>query len=467
MKFRPVKIVATLGPASSSAEMIEKLAEEGVDIFRINLSHQRREDIAEIVHRIRNAEKKLDRPLTIMGDLAGPKIRVGNVEEGVVLENNQIITITEHDMLGTKNCFSLNYPGIVGQLKKDSEIYINDGVIKLRVEDEEKDGVVTARVLVGGPLKPYKSFYGQGVRLPISEISSKDQNDIKLMKDVGVDALAVSFVQSEEDVARVRIELKDADNISIIAKIETQASIENIEKILDAADGLMIARGDLGLGVPMEEVPLIQKKIIATCLKKVKPVITATQMLESMTHNPLPTRAEVTDVANAILDGTDAVMLSGETAVGDFPLQTVMMMRKIIESTASEVAVREYSEENDPAHALSASAGVIADKIGAKIIVALTKTGTIAQQISRHRHSHAIIALSTDPEILRRINFTWGVYPKLIQETTDFYHLLEQTREMVTENTIVPVEKGDKYVIVAGIPFNTSGSTNLMYVETV
>ncbi len=465
MRLKRVKIIATLGPASSSAEIITKLAEEGVDIFRINLSHQKREEILRIVQDIRSAEKKIQKPLTIMGDLAGPKIRIGNISEDVILENGKTVKISEQDVFGNSEIFSLNYPSIVKQLKKGAEVYINDGVLKLVVEKEEKNGIVEARVLVGGPLKPYKGFHAQGIFLSLPELSPKDRQDIEIMVEAKADALAVSFVQTAEDIKRVRDVLPKDSPIVLIAKIETEKAVENIEEIIDATDGIMVARGDLGLAVPIAEVPLLQKKLINLCLAKTKPVIIATQMLESMTHNPIPTRAEVTDVANAILDGTDAVMLSGETAVGEFPVHTVNTMVKIIRATVPHVAPRIYKDEDTAPTAVSSSAGVIADKLNSKLIIAFTQSGITALRIARHRHAQAIIALSPDESTLRKLNFTWGVYPKLIKTTQDFNHMMEQAREIAVENTILPLEKDEPFVIVAGMPFGESGTTNLIYVE--
>lgn len=467
MKIKPVKIVATVGPSTSSSEMIFRLAEEGVDIFRLNLSHADRDVLVEVIKSIRDAEEKLERPLTIMGDLAGPKIRIGNVDSDIILENKQLVKIFAKEMVGNNEGFSVNYPSIIPQLKKGSEIYIDDGLIKLVVEEEEQDGAVLAKVLVGGKLKPYKGFFGQGIVLPLKELSDKDKRDIKFMVEQDADALAISFIQSPEDVLRVRRELPESSKMILIAKIETQSGMEQAGDILQVSDGLMIARGDLGLGVSMSEVPLIQKELINLCLRRAKPVITATQMLESMTHNPLPTRAEVTDVANAILDGTDAVMLSGETAVGDFPLETIRMMVRIIKSTAPHIEVREFHDENEPAHAVGASAGKMADQIGAKLVIDFTHSGVSAQQVARYRHAKPIIALSTNMATLRKLNYTWGVYPRQRKETSDFYHLIEQAKHFAKHNDVKELEAGDKYVIAAGIPFNTAGSTNLLYVDSV
>lgn len=466
MYNKKVKIVATIGPSSKSPTILQALAREGVDVFRINLSHQPREEVVQLVKDMRAAEEKVGRPLAIMGDLAGPKIRIGKVESGVTLKNNDLVEIVSKAVVGTSKKLSVNYPTIIGQLKKGAEIYVDDGKIRMVVEKEGKEKAV-ARVVVGGPLVSFKGFYAQGLALENHGLTKKDREDIQTMVELGVDALAISFVQTEKDIEAVRKLLPQESSMMLIAKIETARAIENVEKIITAADGLMVARGDLGLAVPMAEVPHMQKRLIELCLKRAKPVITATQMLESMTTNPLPTRAEVTDVANAILDGTDAVMLSGESAMGKFPVETVRMMAQIIKSAVPHVERREFDHELSVGNSVSANVGRMADQIGARLVIAFTHRGKAAQRISRHRHPQSIIALTPVKETLRRLNFSWGVFPFPIDPTKGFTDMTEQAKEIASKNQVLKLHKGEPFVIAAGMPFGQSGTTNMILVERV
>jgi len=466
MKDKKVKMVATIGPSTDSPELILLLAEEGVDIFRINLSHSQKDWVLSVIDAIRSAEKKLKKPLAVMGDLAGPKIRIGDVVEGLMLKNDDEIEIVSGEVVGTHKKLAINYPTVIKQLERGAEIYIDDGRIKLEVREKTHEGVV-AKVLVGGEVKPRKGFYAQGISLDLDDLSDKDKHDLHMMHEAGADAIAISFVQSAEDVERVRNYLPKGCPIMLVTKIETAKAIENIDEIIDASDAIMIARGDLGLAVPMQEVPYLQKKLIMKSLEKAKPVITATQMLESMSHNPLPTRAEVTDVANAILDGTDAVMLSGETATGEFPIETVRMMARIIRSSAPHVERREYFHEHAISNAVTASIGRIADQIDAKLIVAFTEKGTTARRISRNRHPETIIALSPELSAVRKLNFSWGVYPYLIERTKHFEHMREQGKEIARRNDMQPLQKGEPFVIAAGMPFGQAGTTNMIFIERV
>lgn len=462
---KKVKIVATLGPASDNAETVFRMAEAGVNVFRINLSHATQEEIINRITWARNAEKKIGKPIAVMGDLAGPKIRIGEMEDGVIIEKDQKIVITYNKVVGNKEKFSLNYPSIIPQLRKGAEVFIDDGKLKLEVVEEGNKEVI-AKVLVGGLLKPRKGFNAQGISLASKGLSDKDKHDLQFVIEKGADAIAISFVQSEKDVRLVRELLPKKANIMLVAKIETMRGMEEIEKIITAADAIMVARGDLGLAIPMEEIPHLQKRIIDMCLMRAKPVITATQMLESMTTNPIPTRAEVTDVANAILDGTDAVMLSGESAAGEFPVETVEMMARIIRRTTAHVEHRVYKDDADNVpHAVSSAAGLIADEIKARIIVAFTESGKTARRIARHRHSQIVLALTPDQSSWRQLNFTAGVYSFQIDPVEDFDNLMKVAKQIVRKNPVISLEKGEPFVIVAGMPFRRSGTTNLIYVE--
>ncbi|MBI5044325.1 MAG: pyruvate kinase [Candidatus Levybacteria bacterium] len=466
MYNKKVKIIATIGPASNSYHTLFELAKEGVDIYRINLSHQPHDEIVRLVSDMRKVEEKIGRPLTIMGDLAGPKIRIGKVDKNVVLKNNDKVEIISKAVLGTSSKLSVNYPTIIGQLKKGAEIFVDDGKIRMVVEEEGKEKAV-AKVVVGGPLVSFKGFYAQGLSLENHGLTKKDREDVALMVKAGVDALAVSFVQTEKDIEAVKKLLPNDKQLMIIAKIETAKAIDNIEKIIAVSDGVMVARGDLGLAVPMAEVPHLQKQLIEICLKKAKPVITATQMLESMTNNPLPTRAEVTDVANAILDGTDAVMLSGETAMGKFPVETVKMMAQIITSAVPHVTRREFDHEQAVGNAVSSNVGHVADQIGARLVVAFTHRGKAASRIARHRSQQSIIALTPVKDTLYRLNFSWGVFPFEINPTKGFMDMVDQAKNIAFKNPVIKLHKGEPFVIAAGMPFGQTGTTNMILVEKV
>lgn len=463
---KPVKIVATIGPASHSEEKIFELAKAGVNVYRINLSHAYPEEVADRVKWIRAAEKKLDMPLAIMGDLPGPKIRISDMEANSVLEKGQKFIVSKKIEKGDVKGCGLNHPSIIDVLEPGAEVFIDDGTIKLVIDKKHKDYVETT-VVVGGLLKPKKGFSAEGISLSTAGVSEKDKAGIAMMIKHNADAIAVSFVQTPEDILEVRNLLPKNSKIMLIAKIETAGGVEKAREILEVADGMMVARGDLGLAVPIAQVPHIQKRLIDLCVQEAKPVITATQMLESMISKPLPTRAEVTDVANAILDRTDAVMLSAETAEGKFPVETVETMVKIIEEAVKRVKIYEYKERKTTSNAITDAVGNIADFIDAKLIVALTESGRTARRISRHRHQQPIIALTPDPKTFRNLNFVWGVHPHLIDNVKGFDDMLKQVKKLVSKNRIQTLEEGDLYVVSAGVPFAKTGTTNMALVQKV
>jgi pyruvate kinase len=466
MKNKPVKIVATVGPATHSYETLLALAQTGVDVFRFTMAHANPVDVADAVKWIRNAEKETDRPLAIMGDLSGPKIRISDVMPDTILEKGQNFLISKHIDMGDEHSCGINHTSIIDSLEIGAEVYIDDGTIKLRIDKKVQNGVETT-VLAGGLLKPHKGFSAEGLSVKFDGVTEKDKESIALLVEQQVDALAVSFVQTAQDVRNVRELLPEGSKIMLIAKIETAEGVENAEDILEEADGMMIARGDLGLAIPIAKVPFVQKQLIDLCVRNAKPVITATQMLESMISKPMPTRAEVGDVANAILDRTDAIMLSAETAVGKFPLEAVEMMVKIIDEAIGSVTIYEYNERKTIGNAITDSVGNIADFIGAKLIIALTERGKTARKISRHRHRIPIVSVSHDPIIMRRLNFTWGVYPYLIDDTNDFEQMIVQAKELARNNRAVQLQEGDKFVISAGIPYGKPDTTNLILVQKV
>ncbi len=464
--FRKVKIIATIGPASSSQDSISSLIEAGVNVFRVNFSHLNKKGAIDLVKKIRLAEKKSDKTVSIMGDLGGPKIRIGPVAPGVVLNKGDIIKIVSEQIAGSKEMISINYPLLLQNLQKGMAIHIGDGVIRLEVE-KKFDGGVVARVTAGGPLESRKGFSVEGIDPTKFYLSKKDKEDIQTAIEMKMDALAVSFVQTAKDIALVRKLLPQKNAPMLIAKIETAAGVKNAETILDAVDGLMIARGDLGFSMPMEELPYIQKRLIQLALHKAKPIITATQMLESMIYNHLPTRAEVSDVAKAVLDGTDCVMLSGETAVGKFPEETVRMMGKIIDAAIPRIAERHFPDEDTIADAVCASAVSMASLVDAKLICVFTQSGSTAKRVARYRPLHPILALSPDRRMLHQLNFSWGVCPVIIRDIRDVDQMIEEGKKASQNTDIVQLSLGDPFVISAGIPFGKSGTTNLVLVERI
>ncbi|MEK7643011.1 MAG: pyruvate kinase [Patescibacteria group bacterium] len=465
MMRKQVKIVATLGPASDNKIMIKKLAQAGVNVFRLNLSHRTEEECVQTIAWIRSVGKELNTQLAVLGDLAGPKIRIGMVEPPLELHSGQTVSLVSKKVNGTLDGgINLNFPDILKRLEKGMEIYLDDGLLKFQVLEKTKEGV-KARVLIGGLLKSRKGFSVQGLSMGRFQLSQKDKTDIKAMVKLGADFLAVSFVQDARDIEAVKVLLpKNGSRPQVIAKIETADAVREVDGILEAADGLMIARGDLGLSVPMPEIPFIQKELIIKCMAHAKPVITATQMLESMIHNPLPTRAEVTDVTKAILDGSDAVMLSGETAAGKFPEEAVRTMADIIKTSTPKIVRRIFSDNNHTADAVAASACSIADQVAAKLIIVFTETGSTARRISRHRHQQPITALTTSVATLHQLSVTWGVTTFLEKPIKTFDEAMPLAhRVAVTQG----LKKGELFVVSAGVPFGTRGSTNLIFIGRV
>lgn len=460
-----VKIIATLGPSTDERDKILQLAQAGVNVFRINLSHAVKEEILERINKIRQAEKILGTPLAVLGDLVGPKIRIGTVEPGVILETGQNLKINTKQTYGSNESISINFPQIIKNLEKGAEIYLGDGEIKLEVTSKVAEGVLT-KVIVGGELRPRMGFSAHGItmRFPLTE---KDENDIKMMCDIGTDALAVSFVQTKKDIEAVRKLLPVKNPPILIAKIETLEAVNNAEEILEVSDGLMVARGDLGFSVPLAELPHIQKNLIDLAQRKAKPVITATQMLESMIKSYFPTRAEVTDVANAILDGTDAVMLSAETAIGKFPVETVKTMASIIRVAESKVPEKQFDTNEVITNSVSNSTVRISDELHSKLIIVFTESGYSARVIARHRPHQAIFALSPNPKTIRQLCFSGGVFPFLTKSINNFDEVLALSKKVIKDNSILGLRKGETFVIIAGAPFGRSGTTNLVWVNKV
>jgi len=465
--FRKTKIVATLGPASSTPEMIAQLMTSGVDIFRLNFSHGDSAEKLEIIDSIRSVSDKIGRQAGILADLQGPKIRTGMMAGGaMLLTKGQDVIITTRDVLGEQGVIPTIYRNLPYDVRHGSRILLDDGLLELRVDAVE--GVdVHCHVTTGGQLKNSKGINLPGARVSAPSLTEKDLVDVDIALEAGVDFVALSFVRTAEDVEQLKrlIYLKGKET-PVIAKIERPEALRNFKKILRATDAVMIARGDLGVEVQAEKVPLYQKKIIKACNEAGKPVITATQMLDSMVRNPRPTRAETSDVANAIIDGTDAVMLSAETASGDYPVEAVETMNRIARDveTAGFWRTRENRMTATPsiAQAVAESACRAATSLSAKAIAVFTQSGSTAALISRFRPHIPIIAFTRSREIQSRLAINWGV----VAIGIDVMEEMDQA-VMTVEDILLAMgyRKGDIIVIIMGIPIEARGSTNLMNVH--
>jgi pyruvate kinase len=443
-----------------------------MNVVRLNMSHGKFEEHAIAIRNIRDQARKSRGPVAILLDLPGPKIRVAEIEDGpVYLERGHEFTLTSREVPGSSREVTLPNEEVRKAVQEGDSIFLDDGTIQLTVLCTT-DTDIKARVLVGGNLSSHKGVAVPGVRLDISAITPRDIEALRFGVENGVDWIAASFVRSAAEVQQLRNELANLNStIPIIAKIEKHEAVANIDEIIAAADAVMVARGDLGVDLDIWEVPTIQKDIIRRCNRVGKPVITATQMLESMTQNPRPTRAEVTDVANAILDGTDCVMLSGETAVGKFPVETVRMMNEIAcnaESTLEHSGIfraRMDEERHTVTDAISAAAVVVAQRLDASAILAATSSGSTARMISRYRPKTPIIGVTTRPETYRRLSLSWGVIPILapMQETIE--DTLDTSFNAARDAGLV--QPGDTVVLTGGLPVGEPGHTNLIRVATV
>jgi pyruvate kinase len=469
--MKKTKIISTIGPASRDLNILLKLIESGVNIFRLNFSHGLIKEHQESIDLINLASKKLKKPVAILGDLAGPKIRIGDLYQNEVkLINNQKFILTTKKCIGNEKKAFINYKNIVNEVQKGAMVLIDDGKIELRVEKIYKNYLI-CKVIVGGILKSKKGVNFPGTSLKIKSLTKKDLEYIKFAIKNDIDFLAVSFVKDEKDILFLKKILeKNNANIKVIAKIETQEAVNNFNEILKVADGIMIARGDLAVEIGAEKVPIIQKDIIKKCNNFFKPVIVATQILESMILNPFPTRAEANDIANAILDGADALMLSGETATGKFPIKAVETMSRISRHTEShfnseEILKHEIGEFRSINDAVSYAVASVSYKIHSKLIIALTESGYTARIISRFRLKQPIIALTPNIKTYKFLLLSFGCYPYLIKNFKNFDEVIKKTKQILLKNNLV--QKGDKIVICAGIPFGISGSTNLLIAEKI
>lgn len=471
--MRCTKIVCTIGPATSSPERLRQLMEAGMDVARLNFSHGTHESHGEVIARIRQLSAELGRPIAILQDLCGPKNRLGRLPEGGIhLESGQGVRFVLAEEGSDAQSIPLTSPTLFALVRPGERILIDDGRVEVVVTRRDLN-TISGEVRIGGVISTRKGVNLPDTRLPVTSVTDRDLEDLRFGIQQGVDWVAVSFVRQPEDLQPVRyaIEAAGAD-IRVIAKIEKREAVENLDQILEAADGIMIARGDLGVEIPIDEVPLIQKEIIARCNRAGKPVITATQMLESMISAPHPTRAEATDVANSILDGTDAVMLSGETAVGEYPVEAVRVMSRI--AARAELALKEgvVAQPNQPvAGSLSVTEAVaeavchIAYDINARAIICATTSGSTARLVSKYRPKTPIVAFTPSESTYRQLALSWGVQPRLIPQV----HTMEEMLQTAV-NTAVNMglaQPGDRVVITAGVPIGVPGNTNLIKVHTV
>ena len=472
--MRKTKIVCTIGPASESEEMIEKLINAGMNVARLNFSHGSHEEHKGRIDTIRKVAKRLDKIVAILLDTKGPEIRTHNMKDGIIeLERGNEVIVSMNEVEGTPEKFSVTYENLINDVQVGSYILLDDGLIELQVKDiDHAKKEVKCDILNSGELKNKKGVNLPGVRVSLPGITEKDAEDIRFGIKENVDFIAASFVRRPSDVLEIREILEEQKaNISVFPKIENQEGIDNIAEILEVSDGLMVARGDMGVEIPPEKVPMVQKDLIRKCNKLGKPVITATQMLDSMQRNPRATRAEASDVANAIYDGTDAVMLSGETAAGLYPEEAVKTMRNI---AVSAEAAQDYKKllsdrtklvETSLVNAIGISVAHTALNLNVKAIVAATESGSTARTISKYRPHSDIIAVTPSEKTARQCAIVWGVYPVVKEGRKNTDALLNNAVATAVETE--RVQNGDLIIITAGVPTGEKGTTNMMKIHLV
>ena len=471
--MRKTKIVCTLGPATNDVEIMKQLIQNGMDAARINFSHGTYETHAETIAKLKQAREELNVPIPLILDTKGPEIRVKTFKEDKVrLEEDATFTLTTRDVEGDVNIVSVTYADLPKDVHRGSRILIDDGLIELKVEDITETDVV-CKVINGGVVKSRKGVNLPGVEVNLPSLMEKDIEDLKFGVENGFDIVAASFIRSAEDVLKIRrvLEENGGGQMHIISKIENQQGVENIDKILEASDGIMVARGDLGVEIPPEEVPLVQKILIAKANCIGKPVITATQMLESMVHSPRPTRAEANDVANAIFDGSDAIMLSGETAAGAYPLEAVATMARIALKAESAVDyAAKLANTTEPArvnitNAISMAACATAAELKTAAITTVTKSGFTARMISRYRPACPLIASTSDETVWRQMNLIWGCKPMLYTGELPRGGVFDTALEIAVKSGLL--KNGDTVVSALGMPLGFSGATNTLRVDIV
>lgn len=461
-RSRHAKIVATVGPASAEPEKIRALYLSGADVFRLNFSHGSHQDHAKVYACIRELEREFGRPIGVLQDLQGPKLRIGSLEDGgLVLRAGETVRFVIDGAKGAKQSIPLPHPEIFAAAHPGQDLLIDDGRVRLRIT-EPGDAEIVAQVAVGGRISDHKGVNVPGAMLDLSPLSRKDRADLAFGIDLGVDWVALSFVQKPSDLIEARALIGEA--AGLIAKIETPMALDRIDDIISLSDGIMVARGDLGVEIPPEEVPGRQKELLRACRRAGKFVIVATQMLDSMVAGPTPTRAETSDVATAIYDGADAVMLSAESASGAYPIESVAMMDRIIKSTERHHLYRPLIEasradvESTPSHAVAAAGADLAATIGAEVIIGFTAGGTTAARISRSRPPVPILALTPDERVARRMSLLWGVHSAVSSDPSGYE---EMTRiASATAQREGYIRLGELAVVVSGVPFGLRGATN-------
>lgn len=469
--MRKTKIICTIGPASECEEKLRELMLAGMNVARFNFSHGSHDEHRRKFERIRKLRDELDLPVATMLDTKGPEIRLKDFENGKEeLVAGQTFTLTSRDIKGTNECVSITYKELTRDCKPGMTILLDDGLIELSIENVTETDIV-CKVMNGGPISDKKGVNVPGAELSMPYLSEQDRSDVIFGCEQGFDFIAASFVRTKEDVQAIRDIIKDKNSpMKIIAKIESTQGIQNLEEILDAADGIMVARGDMGVEVPFEEVPVLQKKMIKLAGAEGKYVITATQMLDSMIHHPRPTRAEATDVANAIYDGTTAIMLSGETAAGDYPVEALKTMARIAERTEADIDYigrlrkRDYAPSDDTT-AISHATCNIAAEVNADAILTVTMSGFTASMVSMYKPDCPIVACTVNPTVCRQLNLMFGVQPLHIrqEDTAD-----ELFREAINSaKNAGYLKEGDKVVLTAGVPLGIPGRTNMIRVEEI
>ena len=465
-RSRKVRILATLGPASNSPEMIATLFQAGADAFRVNMSHGDQQSKVAVIEAIRSLEKEFQRPTTILADLQGPKLRVGKFEGGrTVLEHNSTFVLDRDPTPGDATRVELPHREIFEAIEPGARLLLDDGKLVLRVTDHDLDRIETV-VEVGGPLSNNKGLNVPDVVLPMAALTEKDRSDLAFAVDQGVDWIALSFVQRPEDLWEARKLI--GGKAALLAKIEKPQAIDRLEEIVEACDGVMVARGDLGVELPPQSVPPLQKRIVETARRLGRPVVVATQMLESMIQSPSPTRAEVSDVATAIYDGADAIMLSAESAAGQWPVESVAMMNSIGVSVESDpmhgdrVHFTVMRPDPTTADALSEAAKQIAKTVSATAIICFTTSGSTARRIARERPSVPLLVLTPNRDTARRLGLLWGTHAVHTRDVESFEDMVGKAKRMALRTGIA--HAGDRVIVMAGVPFRTPGSTNVLHV---